>query len=54
MDKHEAVIKYPITDSKKINLKIGNLFWHLIDRLSSNSDFIVDLFSSILRAKEKT
>jgi precorrin-6B methylase 2 len=44
MDKHEAVIKYPITYSKKINLKIGNLFWHLIDRLSSISDFIAGLY----------
>ncbi len=44
MEKHNPVIKYPISDSEKINLKIRNLFWYMIDRLSSISNFIAELY----------
>lgn len=44
MEKQIAAIKYSTSDYEKINLKIINFFWYLVDRLSSISDFIAELY----------
>lgn len=44
MQMQKATHKNHISDFEKINLKIINLFWYLIDRLSSVSDFFAGLY----------
>jgi precorrin-6B methylase 2 len=44
MEKQITAIKYSTSDYEKINLKIINFFWYLVDRLSSISDFIAELY----------
>jgi len=44
MEKQIAAIKYSTSDYEKINLKIINFLWYIVDRLSSISDFIAELY----------
>ncbi len=44
MEKQKKTTKYLASDYERINLKIKNLFWYIIEKLSSNSNFIEELY----------
>ncbi|MCJ7572171.1 MAG: class I SAM-dependent methyltransferase [Candidatus Thermoplasmatota archaeon] len=44
MEKQKTTTKYLTSDYERINLKIINLFWYIVDRLSSISDFFAELY----------
>ena len=44
MEKQKTTTKYYTSDYERINLKIKNLFWYVVERLSSNSNFIEKLY----------
>lgn len=44
MEKQKTSTKYLGADYERVNLKIKNLFWYIVERLSGTSNFIKELY----------